>query len=194
MKLLNESSTKITMPFQSFNSLLSHKRHNSAMVYRNQSFNKSDDTLSRRTKVVVTDVCEGDLPTKDPDCTKKIRWTTTPKKDYTNAECCMWIAAQLRACYVFLPQSSATSIANKFVGSGYKMFAMEKEDWVEMLGVHGYAIRFLIRRILWNRKTAMKAGFSAAAMYEMRGEYKPEMDSEEDLNWSGLYPIKNSPI
>ncbi|TGO54767.1 hypothetical protein BCON_0102g00240 [Botryotinia convoluta] len=177
------------MPFQFLKSPLSHKRHNSAMVYRNQSFNKSDDT-----QVVVTDVYKGDLPTKDPDCTKRIRWTTTPKKDYTNSECRMWIAAQLRACYVFLPRSSATSIANNFVGSGYKMFAMEKEDWVEMLGFHGYAIRFLIRRILWNKSTAMKTGFSAAAMYEMRGEYRPEIDSEEDLNWSGLYSIKNSPI
>ncbi|KAF7951364.1 hypothetical protein EAE96_006679 [Botrytis aclada] len=169
------------------NSPLSHKRHNSAMVYRNQSFTKSDDTL-------VANVNEGDLPTKDPAYTKRIRWTTTPKKDYTNAECRMWIAAQLRACYVVLPKFSATSIANNFVGSGYRMFAMEKEDWVEMLGFHGYAIRFLIRRILWNKSRAMKAGFSAAAMYEMRGEYKPDMSLEEDLNWSGLYSIKNSQI
>ncbi|ATZ55296.1 hypothetical protein BCIN_11g05640 [Botrytis cinerea B05.10] len=174
------------MPFQFLKSPLSYKRHTSAMVCRDQSFSKSDDTL------IFTDVYEEDLFTKDPDCIRKITWTTTPKNDYTNAECRIWIGAQLRAHYIFLSRSSAISIASNFVGSGYTMYAMEKEDWVEMLGVHGYVIRFLIRRILWNKSTAMKAGFSAAAIFELRGEYKPEMASEEDLIWSGLYSIKGN--
>ncbi|KAK6592868.1 hypothetical protein H4I96_11466 [Botrytis cinerea] len=61
------------MPFQFLKSPLSYKRHTSAMVCRDQSFSKSDDTL------IFTDVYEEDLFTKDPDCIRKITWTTTPR-------------------------------------------------------------------------------------------------------------------
>ncbi|KAJ8070723.1 hypothetical protein OCU04_001094 [Sclerotinia nivalis] len=170
------------MSFQFIKSKLTCKSSPSTKVYKNQSSDKSDDTL--------VNICERDQPREDPDWTPKIGWATIPQNDYTNAQCRLWIAAQLRAHYVFIPRSMAISIASDFDGSGFTMFAMEREDWVDMLGVHGHVIRFLIRRILWNRKKAMKAGFSLGVMNDLRGEYKPEKISEEDLNWSGLYPIR----
>ncbi|CAD6447101.1 6c96b70d-832a-4d3c-bbde-28332249f3f4 [Sclerotinia trifoliorum] len=154
----------------------------STKVYKNQNFDKSDDTL--------VNICERNQRRRDPISAPKIRWATIPQNDYTNAQCRLWITAQLRAYYVFIPRSTAISIASGFDGSGFTMFAMEREDWVDMLGVHGHIIGFLIRRILWNQKKATKAGFSLGVMNDLRGEYKAEIFLEEDLNWSGLYPIK----
>lgn len=126
----------------------------------------------------------------EPRNDSKMTLFTIPKIDYTNTECRSWITAQLRAYYVFIPLSTATAIAKRFIGSGLTMFAMEREMWVNMLGIHGHFIRSSIRRILWNKKRAMKAGFSLREMYDLRGEYKPDCEPEESLNWSGLYPIR----
>lgn len=70
------------------------------------------------------------------------------------------------------------------------MFAMEREVWVEMLGNHGHLIRTLIRRVLWNEKRSLRAGLSKAMMNELRGEFKADLESEVDLEWTGLYPIR----
>ncbi|APA06227.1 hypothetical protein sscle_01g009970 [Sclerotinia sclerotiorum 1980 UF-70] len=138
---------------------------------------------------VIVNICERNQPREDPGSAPKISWATIPQNDYRNAQCGLWIAAQFQAYYVFIPRSTAISIASGFDGSGFTMFAMEREDWVDMLGVHRHVLRFLIRRILWNGKKATKAGLSLGMMNDLRGEYKPGNISEEDLSWSGLCPI-----
>ncbi|KAB8301293.1 hypothetical protein EYC80_003175 [Monilinia laxa] len=94
-------------------------------IYRNKNFNESD--------ITVVSTGERKQPTNITtcSCTPKIGFTATPQYSYTNAECRLWIAAQLRVYCFFLPRSAITAIADKFVGSGQKMFAMEREVWIE---------------------------------------------------------------
>ncbi|KAI9645524.1 hypothetical protein NHQ30_006266 [Ciborinia camelliae] len=153
-----------------------------AKVSKNQSSTKSSETLANS--------CERGQPRKNPELDPKMFREKIPQYDYSNAECRFWIAAQLRSYYILLSHSAATRIADNFIGVGATMFAMEREGWVNMLGNHGNVIRFCIRRIVWNEKKAMKAGLSEAEMNDLRGEYKPEEESEESLDWDGLYSIR----
>ncbi|QSZ33667.1 hypothetical protein DSL72_005235 [Monilinia vaccinii-corymbosi] len=171
------------MPSHSFNAKFTLTlRSSRAKVFQNRSYQKLDDTTKGLRK--------GKKPETDRDLTPKMAYRTTPQYSYTNIECRLWIKAQLQVYYFFLPQSTITAIANRFLGSGARMFAMERESWVEMLGFHGNFIRSLIRRILWSEKRSLRAGLSKALMNELKGEYKVEGESEDELEWCGLYPIR----